>query len=46
MPITVVAPECETSKRYQEIAKKLWDFPIKVNQEGGVDNSSIQPTVS
>jgi len=45
VPITVVAPECETSKRYQEAAEKLWDYLGKVNEEGGVDNSSIQATI-
>ena len=44
-PITVIAPNCETSKRYQAIATKLWDFLQEVNEEGGVDNSSIQPTI-
>jgi ATP-binding protein involved in chromosome partitioning len=43
-PITVIAPECETSSRYQEAAKKLWEFVLKVNEEGGVDNTEIQPT--
>ena len=45
IPITVLAPECETSKRYQAMADKLWDYLNKVNHEGGVDNSSIQPTI-
>lgn len=44
-PISVVAPNCETAKRYQDIANKLWDFIVKVNQEGGVNNQSIQPTI-
>jgi len=45
MPITVLAPECETSKRYQKMADKLWNYLNQVNKEGGVDNSSIQPTI-
>ena len=45
MPITVVAPECETSKRYQEVADKLWLYLMEVNEKGGVDNSSIQATI-
>ena len=45
VPITVLAPNCETSKRYQSIATKLWDYLQEVNEEGGVDNSSIQPTI-
>ena len=45
LPICVLAPECEVSKRYQQIATTLWDSLIKVNKNGGVDNSSIQPTI-
>ena len=45
LPITVLAPNCETSKRYQNIATKLWATILEVNEEGGVDNESIQPTV-
>ena len=44
-PITIVAPNCETSKRYQEMAKRLWQELIRINEEGGVDNKSIQPTI-
>jgi len=45
LPITVLAPDCETSKRYQEIATKLWNTVLKVNEEGGVNNEEIQPTI-
>jgi len=45
LPITIVAPNCETSKRYQEIATKLWNMALKVNEEGGVNNEEIQPTI-
>jgi len=45
MPITVIAPNCETSKRYQDVADKLWNYLIEVNKDGGVDNSSIQATI-
>jgi len=45
LPITVLAPHCETSKRYQQIAEKLWESMLKVNEEGGVDNEAIQPTL-
>ena len=45
LPITVLAPNCETSKRYQEIATKLWNTVLKVNEEGGVNNEEIQPTI-
>jgi ATP-binding protein involved in chromosome partitioning len=44
-PITVIAPNCETSKRYQKVATQLWDYLLKVNEEGGVNNESIQPTI-
>ena len=45
LPITVLAPNCETSKRYQTIAEKLWKSMLKVNETGGVDNEAIQPTL-
>jgi len=45
LPITVLAPNCETSKRYQQIATKLWKTVLKVNKEGGVNNEEIQPTI-
>ena len=45
LPITILAPNCESSRRYQEIASKLWESMLKVNEEGGVDNEAIQPTV-
>lgn len=44
-PITIVAPNCETSKRYQKVATKLWDYLLEVNESGGVDNEAIQPTI-
>ncbi len=44
-PITVIAPNCETAKRYQQIATKLWEYLQEVNEGEGVDNSSIQPTI-
>ena len=44
-PITVIAPNCETAKRYQQIATKLWEYLEEVNEGEGVDNSSIQPTI-
>jgi ATP-binding protein involved in chromosome partitioning len=45
LPITVLAPECETSKRYQQIASKLWEKVLEINKEGGVSNEEIQPTI-
>jgi ATP-binding protein involved in chromosome partitioning len=45
MPITTVAPNSLSAQKYHEAANKLWEFLIKVNEDGGVDNSSIQPTI-
>jgi len=45
LPITILATNCEVSKRYQDIATKLWDKLIKVNEDGGVDNQSMPPTI-
>ncbi|ADN08810.1 Mrp/NBP35 family ATP-binding protein [Sulfurimonas autotrophica] len=44
-PITIIAPNCETSKRYQNISTKLWNYLLKVNEDGGVNNEEIQPTI-
>ncbi len=44
-PITSNAPQSESAKKYQEAASKLWDYVLKVNEEGGVNNESIQPTI-
>jgi ATP-binding protein involved in chromosome partitioning len=44
-PVVLFKPESETAKRYQESARKLWIEIEKVNEEGGVDNQAIQPTV-
>ncbi len=43
--ITIPAPRCESALRYQSIASILWEKMVAVNAEGGVDNSSVQPTV-
>jgi len=45
IPITVLAPNCETSKRYNQIATKLLAEIDMVNSSGGVDNEIIQPTI-
>jgi len=45
LPITVLAPNCETSKRYKDIANKLWTEIERVTSLGGVDNERIQPTI-
>jgi len=44
LPITVLAPRCETSKRYQDMATKLWKIVLEVNANGGVSNEEIQAT--
>jgi ATP-binding protein involved in chromosome partitioning len=44
MPIVYHKPTSETAKRYMEAANKLISFIDKVNEEGGADNSAIQPT--
>ncbi|WP_292664313.1 Mrp/NBP35 family ATP-binding protein [Nitratifractor sp.] len=45
MPILTLAPECETSRRYLQAAERLWEAMQAVNEQGGVDNSAIQPTI-
>jgi len=44
-PVTSEFPDTVTAKRYFEAAKKLWDKIEKINEEGGVDNEAIQPTI-
>ncbi len=44
-PVTFFEPQSETAKRYQKAASKLWDYIVEVNEEGGVDNEAIQPTI-
>jgi ATP-binding protein involved in chromosome partitioning len=45
MPIVALAPDSQSAKCYFEAASKLWKFLQKVNEDGGVDNSAIQPTI-
>ncbi len=45
IPISVLAPNSESAKRYQDAATKLWEYLLKVQEQGGVDNSSIQATI-
>jgi len=45
LPISVVAPACESAQRYQGAAEKLWQYLLDVTAQGGVDNSAIQPTI-
>ena len=44
-PVSFFHPESETAKRYQASARKLWECIEKVNEEGGVSNEAIQPTM-
>lgn len=44
-PVVFFNPQSETAKRYQASATKLWEIIEKINEEGGVSNESIQPTV-
>ncbi len=44
-PVTFFQPTSESAKRYQEAASKLWEDIVKINEEGGVDNEAIQPTI-
>jgi len=43
-PIVYAAPESETAKRFMAAAEDVWAQIDKINEEGGVDNESIQPT--
>jgi ATP-binding protein involved in chromosome partitioning len=43
-PITYHQPDSETAKRYHTAASNLLAFIDKVNEEGGADNSAVQPT--
>jgi ATP-binding protein involved in chromosome partitioning len=44
-PVTFFAPTSESAKRYQKAASKLWDDIVRINENGGVDNEAIQPTI-
>jgi len=43
-PVTYYAPESETAKRFMKAAESIWETIEKINEDGGVDNQSIQPT--
>ena len=45
IPITILAPNCETSQRYRSMATTVWNKMLEINEGGGVDNSEIQPTI-
>ena len=44
-PIASEFPDTITAKKYYEAAEKLWEMIEKINEEGGVDNEAIQPTI-
>ncbi|MBE2984866.1 P-loop NTPase [Campylobacter sp. RM9344] len=44
-PISFYQSESITAKRYEEAAKKLWEEIEKINNDGGADNSAIQPVM-
>ena len=43
-PISFVAPESESAKRYMQAAEAIWSFIDEINASGGVDNAAVQPT--
>ena len=45
-PVSFSHPESVSSKRYLMAAEKIWNFIEKINNEGGVDNSAIQPIMN
>ena len=44
-PIVYNSPDSTTAKRYQESASKLLAILDKINEDGGVSNEAIQPTM-
>ncbi|MBZ7957930.1 Mrp/NBP35 family ATP-binding protein [Campylobacter molothri] len=45
-PVSFYHPESVSSKRYLMAAEKIWNFIEKINNEGGADNSAIQPIMN
>lgn len=45
-PVSFYEPESLSAKRYLMAAEKIWEFVEKINQNGGADNSSIQPVMN
>ncbi len=43
-PVSFVAPESESAKRYMQAAESIWAFIEDINAKGGVDNAAVQPT--
>ncbi|WP_169764732.1 Mrp/NBP35 family ATP-binding protein [Campylobacter mucosalis] len=44
-PVSFYEPNSITAKRYEEAARKLWEVIEKINDDGGADNSAIQPVM-
>jgi len=44
-PVTIDQPNCETSKRYMTSAENLITTLESIQEEGGVNNETIQPTM-
>ena len=44
-PVVYYHPDSETAKRFHKAASNLLRFIDKVNEEGGVSNEEIQPTI-
>ncbi len=45
-PVTYHNPESEVAKRFMKAGEALWATIEKINEDGGVDNQSIQPTTA
>ncbi|MBA1437791.1 MAG: Mrp/NBP35 family ATP-binding protein [Epsilonproteobacteria bacterium] len=43
-PVSFVAPESESAKRYMQATEAIWNFIDEINASGGVDNAAVQPT--
>lgn len=45
-PISFVAPNSESAKRYMKAAESIWAQIEEINANGGVDNQAVQPTTN
>jgi ATP-binding protein involved in chromosome partitioning len=44
-PVTYYVPTSESAKRFMSAAEKVWEFVEGINENGGVSNEAIQPTI-
>jgi len=44
-PVSFYEPNSVTAKRYEKAAARLWEIIENINDDGGADNSSIQPVM-